>query len=107
MSTTLRILFALLLGIAAGALLRSVGGDMLPIAQGIADPLGGLWLSALRMSIVPLVFAFQTPEKLYMVTEYCPGGELFFHLKQKKRFKVSFFFCSCVLAIIFPFLSVI
>ena len=57
MSTTLRILFALLLGIAAGALLRSVGGDMLPIAQGIADPLGGLWLSALRMGIVPLVFA--------------------------------------------------
>ena len=37
--------------------------------------------------VVPLVFAFQTTEKLYMVTEYCPGGELFFHLKRLKRFK--------------------
>jgi len=37
--------------------------------------------------VVPLLFAFQTHEKLYMVTEYCPGGELFFHLKRLKRFK--------------------
>jgi serine/threonine protein kinase len=37
--------------------------------------------------IVPLIFAFQSQEKLYMVTEYCSGGELFFHLKRLKRFK--------------------
>jgi hypothetical protein len=30
--------------------------------------------------------AFQTSDKLYMVTDYCPGGELFFHLKRLRRF---------------------
>ena len=30
----------------------------------------------------PLRFAFQTADKLYMVTDYCRGGELFFHLKK-------------------------
>ena len=57
MSTTLKILIALLGGLAAGAVLRLTGGALLPLAQGIADPVGGLWLSALRMGIVPLVFA--------------------------------------------------
>ncbi len=57
MSTTLRILVALLGGLAAGALMRWSGGTLLPVAQSIADPVGGLWLSALRMGIVPLVFA--------------------------------------------------
>ena len=37
--------------------------------------------------VVPLIFAFQSAEKLYMVTEYCSGGELFFHLKRLKRFR--------------------
>ena len=37
--------------------------------------------------VVPLIFAFQSAEKLYMVTEYCSGGELFFHLKRQKRFR--------------------
>jgi len=32
--------------------------------------------------IVTLHFAFQTPKKLYLVMEYCPGGELFFHLSR-------------------------
>merc|ERR1719230_1407385 len=36
--------------------------------------------------IVTLHYAFQTPKKLYMVTEYCPGGELFFHLSRAGRF---------------------
>lgn len=33
-----------------------------------------------------LMYAFQTPDKLYMVLEYLPGGELFFWLKKEKRF---------------------
>jgi serum/glucocorticoid-regulated kinase 2 len=37
--------------------------------------------------IVNLKFAFQTPEKLYLVMEYLGGGELFFHLKKDGRFK--------------------
>lgn len=32
--------------------------------------------------IVTLYYAFQTPKKLYLVMEYCPGGELFFHLSR-------------------------
>jgi serine/threonine protein kinase len=33
-----------------------------------------------------LRYAFQTGDKLYMVTDYCQGGELFFHLKKLRRF---------------------
>ena len=36
--------------------------------------------------LVHLVFAFQTPDKLYMVLDYMAGGELFFWLKKDKRF---------------------
>ena len=36
--------------------------------------------------ILPLRCAFQTPEKLYLVTDYCNGGELFYHLKRMRRF---------------------
>jgi serine/threonine protein kinase len=36
--------------------------------------------------LLALKFAFQTDEKLYMVTEYCSGGEVFFHLKKLRRF---------------------
>jgi serum/glucocorticoid-regulated kinase 2 len=36
--------------------------------------------------LVHLHFAFQSPAKLYLVMDYCNGGELFFHLKQTGRF---------------------
>ena len=39
--------------------------------------------------ILSLRFAFQTSSKLYMLTDYCPGGELFFHLKRVKSFTES------------------
>jgi serine/threonine protein kinase len=39
--------------------------------------------------IVSLRFAFQSDDKLYMITEYCPGGELYFHLKKMKTFSVN------------------
>ena len=29
-----------------------------------------------------MIAAFQTDEMLYFVLEYCPGGELFYHLKK-------------------------
>merc|ERR1719295_149511 len=33
-----------------------------------------------------LRYAFQTATKLYFVLDYYTGGELFFHLKKKRRF---------------------
>lgn len=36
--------------------------------------------------IVTLRYAFQSKEKLYMVSDYCRGGELFFHLKRRRTF---------------------
>lgn len=39
--------------------------------------------------IVQLYYAFQTPEKLYLVMEYLPGGELFYHLRKARRFDES------------------
>jgi len=36
--------------------------------------------------IMKLHYAFQTPDKLYLVLDYCPGGELFFHLSRYRRF---------------------
>mmetsp|Transcript_45399 Transcript_45399/g.52222 ORF Transcript_45399/g.52222 Transcript_45399/m.52222 type:complete len:528 (+) Transcript_45399:136-1719(+) len=36
--------------------------------------------------LVGLEFAFQTPEKLFFVMEYCRGGELFQHLRQSRKF---------------------
>jgi len=52
--------------------------------------------------IVTLHFCFQTPKKLYMVLEYCAGGELFFHLSQAGRFsqgRCRFYACEICLAI--------
>lgn len=36
--------------------------------------------------IMKLHYAFQTDAKLYLVLDYCPGGELFFHLSRFRRF---------------------
>ncbi|KAH7827376.1 putative RAC-beta serine [Monocercomonoides exilis] len=40
-----------------------------------------------HMFIERLHYAFQTSEKLYMVTDYANGGELFIHLTRNIRFK--------------------
>lgn len=52
--------------------------------------------------IVNLYYAFQTPKKLYFVLEYCPGGELFFHLSRAGRFsegRCRFYASEILLAI--------
>lgn len=36
--------------------------------------------------IMKLHYAFQSEDKLYLVLDYCPGGELFFHLSRYRRF---------------------
>lgn len=36
--------------------------------------------------VVRLRYAFQNPEKLYLVMDYYPGGSMFYHLRKSKRF---------------------
>ena len=37
--------------------------------------------------IVKMHHAFQDPDHLYMLLDYCPGGELFFYLQRVGRFR--------------------
>lgn len=39
--------------------------------------------------IVQLFFAFQNPSKFYLGLEYVPGGELFYHLQNRKFFPIE------------------
>lgn len=39
--------------------------------------------------LVNLVYAFQTPEKIFFVMQFMRGGELFQHLRNTKRFEES------------------
>lgn len=52
-----RILLALVAGLGAGIASVASGGAWAQEAAAIAAPIGGLWLSALQMTIVPLVVA--------------------------------------------------
>jgi Na+/H+-dicarboxylate symporter len=56
-SPTVRILTGLVVGLAAGAILAGQHYDWLTQATSVTDALGGVWLDALRMTIIPLVFA--------------------------------------------------
>jgi serine/threonine protein kinase len=52
--------------------------------------------------IVHLQYAFQDENKLYLVTEFMQGGELFYHLRKDKLFKESrakFYLCEIILAL--------
>lgn len=52
--------------------------------------------------IVKLLFAFQTNERLYIVTEFMQGGELFYHLKREGCFsneRSKLYLCEIILAI--------
>jgi serum/glucocorticoid-regulated kinase 2 len=52
--------------------------------------------------IVQLHAAFQTIDHLHLVLDYCPGGELFFHLSQVGRFQehqAAFYLAEVLLAL--------
>ena len=57
MSQPVRILIALALGLAAGMIVARVAPQLVEPSAAFADPIGGLWLDALRMTIVPLIVA--------------------------------------------------
>jgi serine/threonine protein kinase len=52
--------------------------------------------------IVHLQYAFQDENKLYLVTEFMQGGELFYHLRKEGIFRESrarFYLCEIILAL--------
>lgn len=57
MPLTLRVLLGLVLGLVSGALISATGFAGAEGVIAVAEPVGGLWLDALRMTIVPLVFS--------------------------------------------------
>jgi len=57
MSPTNRTLVALAAGLAAGAAISGTGSAGLARAVSFLQPVGTLWVNALRMTVVPLVFA--------------------------------------------------
>jgi Na+/H+-dicarboxylate symporter len=55
MSLTTRVLIALLVGIGAGVAISSSGSTRLASAAVAIEPLGTLWINAIRMTVIPLV----------------------------------------------------
>ena len=52
--------------------------------------------------IVKLNYAFQTLTKLFLILEYCPGGDLAKHLSYEKKFeekRAKFYLCEILLAL--------
>lgn len=52
--------------------------------------------------IVKLNFAFQTIDRLFLLLDYCPNGDLSEHIAREKRFteeKSKFYLCQIILAI--------
>lgn len=56
-SLSTRVLLALAVGLAGGAALAAWGGDGAKAWTDPVEALGGLWLNALRMTVIPLVFS--------------------------------------------------
>jgi proton glutamate symport protein len=55
MSLTKRVVIALVLGLVAGMAVAASGNQRLYAAVSILEPLGTLWVNAIRMTVVPLV----------------------------------------------------
>jgi serine/threonine protein kinase len=52
--------------------------------------------------IIKLQHAFHNKQKLYLITQFCPGGELYFHLNRIGRFNeasAKFYAAQMVLAL--------
>ena len=55
MTLTTRVLIALVVGIAGGVAIASSGSPRLVRAATAIEPLGTLWINAIRMTVIPLV----------------------------------------------------
>jgi proton glutamate symport protein len=52
-----RVVLALILGLAVGLAVAAVGQPALAQAVGLLEPIGAIWVNAIRMTVVPLVVA--------------------------------------------------
>lgn len=57
MSMSLWVVAALVVGLLVGAMVNAAGSPGLTSAVEAIEPLGGVWLNALRITVIPLVFA--------------------------------------------------
>ena len=55
MSRTSKVLLALVAGLATGCVVSTVGAGWLQAIPRILEPIGALWVNALRMTVLPLV----------------------------------------------------
>ena len=55
MSSTARILFGLLVGLACGILVSMLDISVLNTLPALVEPLGSLWVNAIRMTVIPLI----------------------------------------------------
>jgi protein-serine/threonine kinase len=52
--------------------------------------------------IVKLNYSFQTSDKLFLILDYCPGGDLALHLERENRFseqRAKIYICEIILAL--------
>jgi Na+/H+-dicarboxylate symporter len=101
MNQATRILTALVLGLLAGIAAYRWGGGFTGNAVAVAEPVGGLWLDALRMTIVPLIVSL-------LITGIAAGAEAARSSKLAGRAIVLFFavlWSSAIIsALLTPFL---
>jgi proton glutamate symport protein len=57
MSAANRMLIALATGLAGGIAISAVGGPVLFAVVSFVEPIGSLWVNAIRMTVIPLVFS--------------------------------------------------
>jgi Na+/H+-dicarboxylate symporter len=74
LSSSTRILLSLVAGLAIGIALAAAAPPWLATAIAIAEPVGTLWLDALRMTIVPLVFSLLVTGIASAATTASAGG---------------------------------
>jgi len=74
MSSSTRMLLSLVAGLAIGIGLADAGPAWLASSIAIAEPIGNLWLDALRMTIIPLVFSLLVTGIASTATTASAGG---------------------------------
>lgn len=74
MSTSTRIMLSLAAGLAIGIALAAAAPGWLGTSIAIIEPIGNLWLDALRMTIVPLVFSLLVTGVASTATVASAGG---------------------------------